>query len=344
VQVTKLQGTDAFVVVDLEGAEHAVGITRLAPKVLVDGASLLARSVTYQFATFERQVSGASAAINSKADGRDEAVAAFVAEVAPLVAAGTFLTQPGKGLGPDDLRPLAEADGRGPLVPAAGGRLVAATVAEATGRALGGLDGARVVLEGVDGAGLDGAALVRDLAAGGASVVAVSTADGTVRAPAGSRLGADALAGALADGGVAALGLEVEPAGAVFGVEAEALVCGSKAGVVDHEVAAGLAVRAVVPCGPVPVTAKALAVLRRAAVVVVPDFVATAGPVFGSWRSDGAGLEAVEDVAAEARAAVAAVLDEVAGHEHGPLLGACLRAEAFLRSWRDELPFGRPLA
>ena len=38
------------------------------------------------------------------------------------------------------------------------------------------------------------------------------------------------------------------------------------------------------------------------------------------------------------------VIDEVRGHGEGPVMGACLRAEAFLRTWRDELPFGRPLA
>ena len=40
----------------------------------------------------------------------------------------------------------------------------------------------------------------------------------------------------------------------------------------------------------------------------------------------------------------AATIAEVLGHDDGPLLGACYRAEDFLRAWRDELPFGRPLA
>jgi hypothetical protein len=38
------------------------------------------------------------------------------------------------------------------------------------------------------------------------------------------------------------------------------------------------------------------------------------------------------------------VLDEVLEHEKGPLLAACYRAETFLRTWRETLPFGRPLA
>ena len=41
---------------------------------------------------------------------------------------------------------------------------------------------------------------------------------------------------------------------------------------------------------------------------------------------------------------VGGAVREVHGHDEGPLLGACERAEAFLATWQDELPFGRPLA
>ena len=42
-QLHKLQSTDAFIVFDLDDAP-AVGVVRLAPKVLRDGTELLARS------------------------------------------------------------------------------------------------------------------------------------------------------------------------------------------------------------------------------------------------------------------------------------------------------------
>ena len=45
-----------------------------------------------------------------------------------------------------------------------------------------------------------------------------------------------------------------------------------------------------------------------------------------------------------AAAAIADSLSEVLGHADGPLLAACYRAEAFLATWRTELPFGRPIA
>ena len=41
---------------------------------------------------------------------------------------------------------------------------------------------------------------------------------------------------------------------------------------------------------------------------------------------------------------ITAVVGELKGHAEGPFLGACYRAEDFLRTWQDRLPFGRPLA
>jgi hypothetical protein len=98
---------------------------------------------------------------------------------------------------------------------------------------------------------------------------------------------------------------------------------------------------AVVPWGPIPVTAKALAELRRAGVTVVPDFVATGGHLVAWPDVDAA---PVGDLRAAAAESVAGVLGEVMDHPSGPLLGACEQAEAFLATWCDELPFGRPLA
>src|SRR4029077_1995547 len=77
VETRKLETTDAFVIFDLEGADRAVGVIRLAPKILVDGAASLARSQTYELASFERRFGGASGGINAKPADRDEAVKAF---------------------------------------------------------------------------------------------------------------------------------------------------------------------------------------------------------------------------------------------------------------------------
>ena len=90
-RVQQLESTDAFVLFDLEGAEKAAGVARLAPKVLRDSAELLARTVTYSFAVFGLKMTGASAGINAKPDQRDEAIAGFLDAVKPLVADGLSL-------------------------------------------------------------------------------------------------------------------------------------------------------------------------------------------------------------------------------------------------------------
>ena len=46
----------------------------------------------------------------------------------------------------------------------------------------------------------------------------------------------------------------------------------------------------------------------------------------------------------QAREVVAAVVAEVADHNDGLIIGACVRAEEFLSTWQDDLPFGRPMA
>src|SRR5688572_33273554 len=106
VPVRKLESTDGFLVTDLAEAPTAVGVARCAPKVLVDGAELLARAATYAFATFGVQASGASAGIDAKPEDTEKAVSLFMEEVAPLVAEGRLHLSPGTGLTDDDLAPL----------------------------------------------------------------------------------------------------------------------------------------------------------------------------------------------------------------------------------------------
>jgi glutamate dehydrogenase/leucine dehydrogenase len=280
VRVQQLESTDAFVVFDLDGAPTSVGVVRLAPKVLRDSAELLARTVTYAFATFGLELGGASAGINATPDGRHAALTSFMEEVAALVAERRLVLEPGLGVTDADLAALNLEPPDRSLV----GRGVAAA-ADAT---VGGLRAKRVV---VTGTGPD------------ADAVADATAE----------LGAEVARG--------------EP-----GAECDVLAVAGKPGSIDHDTAATVRARVLVPVTPVPVTARALAVLHRAGVIVVPDFVTTAAPLLA--RFDGA--DPVARVAEEA--------SRVTADEAGGWLAACVRAEDFLRRWRDELPFGRPLA
>jgi len=299
-------GTTAFVLTDLEGATAADGIVRSAKKILVDGATMLARSRTYAWALLGEQVSGASAGINAAPPDHSAGVAAFVEAVTDRVRSGELSLDPGKGVSAEDLAPLAEVDQRSPLLREArphgtlADELLATSVVAAASAAVGGLDGRRVAIE---GGGDHLPALQALLESAGASVVAS---------------GPDALT-----------------------TEAEVLLAGSKAGVVDHTVAEQLPHRVIVPHAPIPVTAKGLAVATRRGIVVLPDFLTTSGPLH-AFRPEG--TPTADDLLEQANAHAAGLTSELLDHPEGPLLGACYRAEDFLRTWQEQLPFGRPLA
>ncbi len=293
VRIHKLSSTDAFVAFDLDDAP-AVGVTRLARKVLTDGAELLARSTTYAFASFGIQMGGGSAGINAEGDGRDAAVAAFVEEIRTAVAEGRWATDPALGLTEADLAPLRIDDSRPADLWTAGlahDLTVRGAVAAAGAVREGGLTGATCAF--VGGGPVVEAARAAVEAAGG------TTTDG--------------------DG--------TDPA-------VDVLFLAGKAGVLEHEAVPGLGADIVVPLTPVPVTARAHAELTKAGKVHIPDFLSTAAPLL---HAHGEGTD-------DPVAAVADKVRSLASSGPGLWLAAVEDAEAFLRTWRDELPFGRPLA
>ena len=281
-KVDKLSGTDGFVVYDLKDAPTAVGIVRLAPKVLREGAELLARSVTYAFASFGvAGHGGASGAINAKPEAREDAVAAFVDEVRDRAEAGSLALAPGTGLTEADLAPLGWT-APDPAVVAAGA-LAAARVAGPT--------------------------------------------DWRTAAVAGAGPVADAASAQLAEAGTTVVDGRMDAA-------CDVLFVAGKAGALDHDTATAVQARTVVPLTPVPVTARALAVLRKGDRVVIPDFLSTAAPLLATYDGDGG------DPVQRIHAAVT----DLAGEGTGLWLAAALRAEQNLAGWTDEKPFGRPLA
>ena len=338
----KFSEVDAFVALDLDGAEASSGPVRWARKILPGGAKDLARSQTYTYAALRMRRSGASAGINAETAGRAVAVAAFVAEAAVLVADGVYLPDAAKGVSGQDLAPLRGADPRNAERLDAFGAKCDGLSAAAAAEAAVGLDGRTVVIEGFSAGG---PALAEAVAQRGGRIVGVATAEGSLAAAAG--IDPVALAEAWAEHGDKALsalagsGDGLAEPDALWGVAADAVFAGSRMGVVHHGVAEGLDCRALVPCGRLAYTSKALAVCRRRGVAAIPDFVALAGSTVAAWSSPGAGDD---DVRAEVTRSVTALVDEALTSDDGPFLGACHAAEAFLSSWQDELPFGRPLA
>ena len=281
-QIRKLEKANGFVAIDLPDAQLAVGPTRLAPKILQDGAELLARSITYTFASFGLQHSGGSAGINSGPDERDDALTAYMEEMAPLVHDRRWLTWPGTGVTDDDLKAMRVVEGPRPDDPT----LAAAGAVAAAGE----LAGERVAIVGA-----------------GAVVDAARRAIGETSAN-------------LTEGGLDA--------------DCHALFLAGKTGMVDHEIAETIKAAVVVPLTALPVSTKAYAVLSRAGKTYIPDFVALAAPLLHAVDADnGDAVGRVRDLAAELLSA-------------GPTMwmAACQRAEAFLQTWQDALPFGRPLA
>lgn len=325
-----------FIITDLPHATAADGVVRCAKKVLVDGARTLARSRTYAWALLEQHRSGASAGV-SAAGERDNAMAAFLEAAGPASASGTLVLDPAKGVRAEELAPLRAGD---PRHDGDDDELLATSVVAAVAATPGGLEGRTV---GIEGAGNALAAVVRALGAAGARPTMVGLPDRTVVVS--PELDPLLLATAIAPDG-AALDTSALPEGAlleehatdfVLAAEVDVLMCGSKVGLVDHEVASRLAASVIAPIGPVPVTAKGLAVAARNGAVVLPDFLTTAGPLQRFL------LERPGDQVDAARKAASRSAEFVA-HAEGAHLGACLAAEAFLSSWCDELPFGRPLA
>lgn len=304
--VRKLTSTDAFVVVDIPDAP-ASGVVRSARKILQGGAKDLARSASYSFAAFEMQRSGASAGINAEGDAVAEAIGAFAEELSPAAEAGELHLDPAKGVDPTLLAPLADAASRSDAAPNTAADPVdttAAGVVAATSWALGGLDGRSVAIE---GSGPVPTAIAAQITSAGGTIVEV---DGVKEKP-----------------------------WMIWGAEADAVLAGSKAGTLTHQGAPFVKAKAIVPWGPIPVTAKAFAMLGRADVQVLPDFVAAAGGLLSGYLDGDA--DAVRTAVVER---VAAVLTDGANHEAGVLLGCCHKAEAFLQSWTETPLFGRPLA
>ncbi len=339
-----VEPTGAFVVIDLPNSSRSSGVVRRARKILQSSTKDLARSLTYSYAAFEQQVSGASAGVSVEDEQKDEAIATFVAAIEPMVVEGKFSPDPGKGISEADLSPLRASDQRPSLLFSSADRgllrdqLMAQSIAVTLSAALGGLEGRTIAIEGFNESSI---ALVAEITALGGKVTAVGTSAGAASSANGFL--SPALAHGFSEFGPAVvneLGVEADKAWSIWGSDVDAIVPSTKMGVVSHGVADNIAAPVIVPGTTMPITAKALAHLRRADKAAYPDFVALAGPVVAEASS----ADSAEAVRAEVADKVGAVAAGLNDHDDGPLLAGCYQAESFLSTWQDQLPFGRPLA
>ena len=326
-RIHKLTNIDAFVVFDLDGASNATGSVRIGDKILASSATELARCTTYAYASLGMQKSGASAGINAPEASRAEAIAKFVAEIEKLAVDGTFLPDHSKVVTADDLASLRSHD---PRLTIDDDALIARAGLDALDAL--GLDMAdgRAAIEGFAPSSLP---LVEMLERQEARIVAVGTAAGTATNSAGFEAGVlRELMTAHGDDCVTHLDGETLPANRIYGADADVMFVGSKLGALNDRSAPFVRARTVVPTAPSPVTAKGFAILQHANVTVVPDFIVMAAPLAAAWQSG------------DPTAAVAGIVHDIVDEDEGLYSAACHRAEAFLRTWCDRLPFGRPLA
>ncbi|HEY2550234.1 MAG TPA: Glu/Leu/Phe/Val dehydrogenase dimerization domain-containing protein [Streptosporangiaceae bacterium] len=348
-QTITLSSVHGFIVFDLPGAAVSAGGTRLAPDVTAGEVALLARAMTYKFASLGAQVGGAKAGvIGDPADltARAGQLSRYCAEVAPLVAAGRFLTGPDMGTFEQDFAPLRASQPAPAALTAViddlpfediltGYGVTAAAEAALRLSHGGGWDGRSVAIEGL---GKVGGGVAREVAARGGLVVALSTLAGCIADQAGLDVGRLLeLRREHGDQCVTRYGLPAGPADQLFAASADVLVPGTRPGVITAAVAGSLAatVRVIAPAANVPYTRAGAEVLASRGIVALPDFICNAGAVIG-YRS--ASDATSGQVLADAGARIDALISAALAHQAGPLAGACQQAAEFVRSWWGEPP------
>ena len=365
--IQKLTSTNAFVVHDLPEAPISLGLVRCAPKLLASSTEELARSASYMLALAELPWSGAAASINATEADRAAAVEAFVAEVAPLVSEGKLQLAAGKGVTEADLAPLRGAAGGNPSTAglaeilysefqglsfqeylrgvSAAAAVIAALATGATDPTQADLTGKTVAIDGLDATGL---ASALELSQAGAKIVALSTTAGWVAKPEGFDV-AELQAAYLEHGDqlIDQLG-EPPPANSqIFEVPCDALLAGSKMGVTDHHVAELVQARVLGSLQPLAFTTRGMVTLQNKGCQALPGFLCLGGPLYAATESSQNSAPSEPDhqsVIKLARTKTAELVTKLAQHPEGLFLAACYQAEEFLLTWRDELPFGRPLA
>lgn len=342
-----LTSTPGFAIYDLADADGYAGEIRLGPKLIANNAVMGMRHQTYVFAALGMKRSGASVGLKSEPADAQAAVDAVAQELEAELAAGPteggLTLDAGLRLNLDLIASITKHDNRNPIRlddrdgVSFGDELIGVGAAAAAG-AVASLASARVAIANFNAAGV---AIAREVAAAGGVVTAISTSAGTAT----GEFTADALSEAWATGGadcVKALAGDDEPAKpwAIYGADAEVVFCGGAPGALSGDGAQMVGTTPVVSFAPAAVSAKALAVLRGAGATAVPEFVTCIGPTLAS----AAPLDATHDsLRAEVATKVAELVGESVQHDDGCFMGACYAAEAFMSSWVDELPFGRPM-
>ncbi|MBM4791708.1 Glu/Leu/Phe/Val dehydrogenase [Streptomyces sioyaensis] len=347
-------GMKGVLVIDNTARGIGKGGTRMSPGVTVDEVSRLARVMTWKWAAVDLFYGGAKAGIVADPASRDkEAVLRAFARALSNEVPREYVMGLDMGLTEDDAALIQDELGdRGAAVgtPAHLGGVAydrlgitgygVAEAADAAAQHQGlSLAGSRVAVQGF---GAVGSAAARRFAELGATVVAVSTAQGALHDPSGLDVGA--LLTARAEHGDHFVTRhptgKALPTGSELTVDCDIVVPAALQDVITHTTAQELKAQLVVEGANLPTSVQARTLLAERGITVVPDFVANAGGVvaaafamdarYSGFRPDAAGI--FQTVSTKLRANTVTVLDEARQQAVTPHTAGRRLAEERVRS------------
>jgi hypothetical protein len=302
---------------------------------------MLVRHQTYVFALAEQRKSGATIGLKVDPEDTDAAVNALAGELASEFESQHLLTSPGLRLNRESLGPILRHDKRNPVVRdnrdgvtfedellALGAVTCAAFFAKPSGK----WDAA------IEGFNQTGIGVAREIETQGGTVKRISTNKGCVSGNFDSATLADAWLEAGADC-VEQLG-SVEKAWTIWKSDVDAIFVGSKPGAMSGDGAKGVGETPIIATSAAAVSSKALAILRKNNTPVAADFLSNIGPALAWWAPE---ETSQDELRSSTSASVTGLLEETANHTDGSFMAACYKAEAFMESWQEQRPFGRPL-
>lgn len=284
----------AVLVIDHTQFRNAGGGVRMLPDVSLGEVALLARAMTYKFAWLDLNASGAKAGIwfDAASQDRQAVLRAFGEAAASLLQSRAYLCGVDMGTSFEDIEVIRAAAGLEPEADSLANRRLGGLTMDELVTGYGVIKSARRAAElvgrrleectlAIEGFGKVGAGCLRQAAAEGLRVVAISTLAGTRYDARG--LGADRLFALREKCGDEAVVRypegELLPKEALYLLPADVLIPGSRTHTITADVARTIAASLIVPAANVPLTPEADAILYERGVTVVPDFVANAGGV-----------------------------------------------------------------
>jgi len=284
-------GMRGVLVLDNTARGMGKGGTRMSPSLTVAEVARLARTMTWKWAAVDLFHGGAKAGIrfDPASPDKEKGLRAFARALRNEVPA-EYVFGLDMGLVESDAAILLDELGRGSAVglPRALGGLpydelgiTGFGVAEAVDAACSvqglALGTARVAIQGYGAVGWAAARRLVDL---GATIVAVSNAEGALLDPTGLDMGRlAALRTEHGDGCLRHYGGTVHDAEAVLHADADILLPCAREDLVDEQVARTTSVRLIVEGANLPTTPRAKEILHSRGIPLVPDFIANAGGI-----------------------------------------------------------------